>query len=228
MKRSFVVVLVTMAAIAFSFWLTACDQIKETVNENASETENIDIDLTPSWVPLVAITAGGQEYSAICYTEPTNIDTVIATTDYADMWEAVRDHLDEMNIKEFSYEISDNNATSSGEMLLYVVEGDIPTGIASYPGLPLVFVNPSDLSSSDLVASVPIQAGTNVSDWTEVNWEDDGESRLEELLVDYEQTFRYCLDLNITPVSAGSLSSIEPTLKVKLHLNADVVFVPLS
>jgi len=223
MKRIAYPLLATILILA-ALWCAGCDWLKETVNEQTKETQNIDIDLTPDWVPLAAVKVGGQELTAVCFTDPTSIDSIIAVTDYADLWESIRDHMSEVNIKEFTYKLKDNHATSAGEMLLYVVEGNIPSAIQNWPGMPMVFVDPNKLSSDDRIASVPIQPGANVSDWTAVNWEGDGQARLEELLLQHDQAFRYCIDLNIAPISG----SVEPTVKVMLHLNADIVFVPLD
>ncbi len=227
MKR-LAILLLSLVIVLSLLPLTGCEALKKAVNDKTKETQNIDLNLTPSWVPLAAATIGGQEYSAVCYKDATSIDTVISATDYKDVWNDIKKHLSEVNIKKLTYQLAKNHATKSGEILLYIVTGDIPNAIAQYPGLPLVFVKPSALSQSDLVASVPVHPGTNIPDWTNVTWEGDGKSNLEKLLVDYEQSFHYCLDLNIDPESVSSLSDIQPMVKIMLHLNADVVFVPLS
>ncbi|HPM77456.1 MAG TPA: hypothetical protein PK961_10220 [bacterium] len=217
--------------------LMACEDLKEEINENTKQTQNFAFELTDGWVPLMSVEAADVVVNTVCGFDPVSINTIISATDYADMWEDVKGHIDEVKIKQLGYRLSENTATEAGAVKLYVISGEKPAAKAvpqevieellDDPQL-LYIADQNDLNESDLIASIPINPGQDIDDWTDVDWATGGESSLEEMLIDFEQEFTFCLMMDSTPVQVGSISDLNPTVYMKLQSDVDIVFVPLD
>ncbi len=217
--------------------LMACEDLKEEINENTKQSQNFAFELTDGWVPLMSVEAADVVINTVCGFDPISINAIISATDYADMWEDVKGHIDEVKINQLGYRLNNNKATEAGSVKLYIILGEKPTAKAvpqevieellDDPQL-LYIADQNDLNESDLIASIPIEPGKNVDAWTDVNWASGGESSLEDMLIDFEQEFTFCLMMDSTPVQVNDLSDLNPTVYMKLQSDVDIVFVPLD
>jgi len=217
--------------------LMACEDLKEEINENTKQTQNFAFELTDGWVPLMSVEAADVVVNTVCGFDPISINTIISATEYADMWEDVKGHIDEVKIKQLGYRLSENTATEAGSVKLYVISGEKPAAKAvpqevieellDDPHL-LYIADQNHLNETDLIASIPINPGQDIDDWTDVDWATGGESSLEEMLIDFEQEFTFCLMMDSTPVQVGNISDLNPPVYMKLQSDVDIVFVPLD
>lgn len=238
---AFLTIMLMVSAIA----LMACEAIEDSVNEATKQTKTIEMTITDDWVPLLAVRATiGQntyELNTVCYAQPFSFDTLIEASSYADWWDDIKTHIDEVIINDLLYRLRRNISDTNGAIRLYLIGSDDipdPIEIQGYglddilddPSIPLIFVDPVDLSDSDLIARIPVDPGVNVDDWTAVEWFEGGESRVEDQLISFDESFSFCMELNVTPVvinDIGDFDNIDPIAEMKMRTNLDVVFVPL-
>lgn len=219
-------------AVVLFLSLAACDTIKDEINDKTKKTESFTLDITEDWTPLFALAYQDYSLTAVCYAEALSINDLMSVTDYADMWETVKGNISEINVKNIQSKIRDN-ISQGGTLDLFMVETlppamGLPGGVnlddLGIDSLMWRIVEPDSLANSDLVASVDIPAGTNVSDWANADFSPKGQEKLGEQMLDFDAPFAFCLRLN---VPTHGIESLDPDLEIKLRTSFDIVFTPL-
>jgi len=234
MPNRYIVLFLALTLLAAG--LIACDEIKEEVNDRTQQTKTLEMTITDDWVPLLAAEFNQYQLTSICYADPFSADILIGASDYADWWDQIKGHIKEIDIKNFYYKIGRNKVETAGGVNLYIME-DAPDPIAipeeileeflDDPTL-AYFVNANDLPANALVATIPVQPGQLVEDYTDIDWVDDGEEVLEEMLLEFDQPFTFCLEMDINPLQINSLDDLKAQLLTKLRFKMDIIFVPLD
>jgi len=232
MRRILIALL--LAAMAFGV-MAACDDLEDEINDRTSKTETIDLDITDDWVPLFAIEQGGYELTAMCYADSMTIDAVIGATDYADVWDTAKEHIDSIEVQELAYRVR-KNIGGPGTLDIFLLE-DAPAPMALPGGLTLedlgiddatfLLVDPEDLPADGRVGYLDIpNAGTNLPDWTDGKFVSGGKIKLEETLLAFEDPFVFCMRLNI---ATHGVDLEDPTADLEIQLSTvfDVIFTPL-
>jgi len=233
MKKSPLVFVVCL--VVFALLVGACDQIKEEVNQNIQKKEKFTYDLTEDWVPLLAVEYNDYQLNAVCYTDAFSFDQLLADQPW---WNSAKQHIDEVEVQNLVYRLSKNSAAGDGDLLFYVfMENELPAALPLpidpsvladiFGDQPLAFVNPADLPLKNLVAILPITAGLNVPDWTDVNWNSGGKDQLEQLMLDFDQPFSFCISVNLPPLTITDPNAIDPQVWMKLRSTINVTLVPL-
>ena len=224
-------ILAAIIIAAFSLALGACDAIEDKINSATAQTETFDLDITDDWVPMYAIEQGGYKLTAVCYAEAMTIDAVLSATDYADMWDDAKGHVDSIEVNSLTYRINHNQSAEGGSLDIFLLD-HVPSPIVPPEGvdidlddLEFVLVDPDALSNDDRIARIDIPAGADVDDWTDAEFLSGGESKLEDQLLNFNDPFAFCMRLGIP--THGVLDSVEPDLELKMATSFEVTFTPL-
>jgi len=179
-----------------SMLVIACEDVEDAINEKTQQTKSFDEEL-PFAIPLTST-------DGYC-TPMINFDDLLSSVS---LWNDVKGHIDDVQIKGIYYTVDPNDNGSDGVINFYVTESE--KDYFNGNGAP---------ASSDKVGyTATIVAGQKVKD-QEMIFTASGQERLEELMIDFEQPFRVCAEWG------GSSDDVD--MSVSLSVDVDVIFVPL-
>jgi len=228
------------ALLAVMIFFGACEDIQDEINEATKRTEEFTFDLTEDWVPLYALGTEQYQLNAVCNSELMTVDQLIETfaADQYDNWVTIREFLNEVQVKEMVYRITANRS-AGGSLEIFLVDVipqslELPNGIhvetvIQQLGLDLDsllwrVVDQDDLDDADQIGEIDVPDGEGVGEWTNIRFVNDGQKKLEEAMLHYNDEFAFCLKLDMEP--HGPTSTL-PALKLKLQTTLRVPFTPV-
>ncbi|MDP8224846.1 MAG: hypothetical protein P9L99_15915 [Candidatus Lernaella stagnicola] len=227
--RKLMIAVFALAALSLIF--AACEKLEDEINDAVGQTESFDLDITDEPVPMYAIEQAGYKLTAVCYSETVTINTLMSATDYADLWNSAKSHIDDIEIKDMTYKIGKNRVAEGGNLDIFLLSS-VPSPLVPPDGvdidlssLDFVLVDPTKLPNDKRIARIEIPAGTNVNSWTDATFLSGGESELEDQLLDFTSPFAFCLRLAVP--THGVELDMEPDLEIELATSFDVTLTPL-
>lgn len=201
-RRKFFIAITVVLSV--SLLLFACEDLEDSINDAAAQTETVEQDLKPG-IPFYAGMSGA------C--SPTSISFDKLLSDVP-VWETAKGHIKDIKINAVTYTVDPNKNAGDGTIDLYITDTndyfiDITSGDDLGP--------PPDDDKVGYTDNIP--AGQEV-DEEDLNFTSDGKDRLEELMLKFDQEFYICAGWT------GNEDDVDMTFG--LAVDIDITFVPID